>query len=177
MSTVLHVAAGALARITGFSDDERELILDSVLGRGTRSTAVGDACGAILRRLGDRDFVWPEFDRWQALFAERCEFPALWDHLKVTPPAGASTETRHAYREHKLRLLLDWLHGLEVTRPQVHVALARYARRGVRAGIARQGDGAPCPVCDPLNHREVHGTPGEIPPFHPGCRCLVLAIG
>jgi hypothetical protein len=55
-------------------------------------------------------------------------------------------------------------------------ALARYAKLGVRARITRQGEGRPCPVCDPFDHLEVHGAPGEMPPFHPGCRCLILPI-
>jgi hypothetical protein len=31
-------------------------------------------------------------------------------------------------------------------------------------------------VCDPLNHREVNDNAWGLPPFHPGCRCLVMAI-
>lgn len=176
MSGTLHYAAIALAQTTGFSREERQIVLDLLKGIATRGEAVGTLHAAVWARLGARDFGWPEFDRWQAIFAEQWKFPPLWDELKKTPTLRASPEIRHAYQEHKLYLLLHWLQSLETTRAQTRTALARYARRGIRAEIARQGDGAPCPVCDPLNHREVKEHLLDLPPFHPGCRCLILAI-
>ncbi|MBI4607746.1 MAG: hypothetical protein HY726_01905 [Candidatus Rokubacteria bacterium] len=176
MSGTLHYAAIALAQTTGFSLEERQIVLDLLKGITARGETVGGLHAAVLARLGARDFGWPEFDRWQAIFAEQWKFPPLWDELKKTPALRASPEIRHAYQEHKLYLLLHWLQSLETTRAQTRTALARYARRGIRAEIVRQGDGVPCPVCDPLNHREVEDDSPDLPPFHPGCRCLVLAI-
>ncbi|MBI4587611.1 MAG: hypothetical protein HY725_02130 [Candidatus Rokubacteria bacterium] len=176
MNGTLHHAAIALAQTTGFSREERQAVLDLLRGITTRGGAVDDLHAAVLARLGARDFGWPEFDRWQAFFAARWKFPPLWDELKKTPTLRAAPEIRHAYQEQKLYLLLHWLQSLETTRAQARTALARYARRGIRGEIARQGDGTPCPVCDPLNHREVKDNHGDLPPFHPGCRCLLLAI-
>ena len=176
MSEPLHYAAIALAQTTGFSREERQIVLDLLKGVATRGGVVGDFYAAVRLRLAPRDFSWPEFDRWQALFAERWEFPPLWGELKTTPTRRASAESRQAYQEYKLYLLLHWLESLETTRAQARAMLARYARQGVRAKIARQADGTPCPVCDPLNHREVRDNGWDLPPFHPGCRCLVLAV-
>ncbi len=174
MSGTFRYAAIVLAQTTGFSLEERQIVLDLFKGMAKRGEAVGALHAAVLARLGARDFSWPEFDRWQAFFAERRKFPPLWDELKKTPPLRASPEARHAYQEHKLYLLLHWIHSLEITRAQTRSALARYASRGLRAKIARQGDGAPCAVCDSLNHSEAKDHPQNLPPFHPGCRCLVL---
>ena len=168
---VRHVAI-ALARITGLSSEERETVIDLLGKVATRGRGVGELHAPVLAGLGLKDFGWPEFDRWQAFFADRGKFPPLWDELKTTPPRRASSEHRDAYCQHKLRLLLDWLQSFETTRE----ALAHYARRGIRAEITRQGDGAPCPVCDPFNHWEVKGMREGLPPFHPGCRCLIVAI-
>ncbi len=176
MSGTLHYAAIALAQTTGFSLEERQIVLDLLKGITARGEPVGGLHAAVLARLGARDFGWPEFDRWQTIFAEQWKFPPLWDELKKTPTLRATPDIRHAYQEHKLYLLLHWLQSLETTRAQTRTELARYGSRGLRAKIARQGDGAPCPVCDPLNHREVKDNPQGLPPFHPGCRCLVLAI-
>ncbi|MBI4561170.1 MAG: hypothetical protein HY724_03920 [Candidatus Rokubacteria bacterium] len=176
MSGTLNYAAIALAKTTGFSLEERQIVLGLLKGITARSEPVGGLYAAVLARLGARDFGWPEFDRWQAIFAEQWKFPPLWDELKKAPTLRASLEIRHAYQEHKLYLLLHWLQSLETTRAQTRTALARYGSRGLRARIARQGDSAPCPVCDPLNHHDVRDNPQNLPPFHPGCRCLVLAI-
>jgi hypothetical protein len=176
MSETLHYAAIALAQTTGFSPEERQIVLNLLKGITTRGETVGDLHAAVLARLGARDFHWPEFERWQSIFAEWWKFPPLWDELKKAPTLRAAPEIRHAYQEHKLYLLLHWLQTLETTRAQTRTALARYARRGIRAEITRQRDGVPCPVCDPLNHREVNDNLPDLPPFHPGCRCLVLAI-
>lgn len=176
MSGTLHYAAIALAQTTGFSVEERQIVLDLLKAITTRGETVGDLHAAVLARLGARDFSWPEFDRWQSLFAQRWKFPPLWDELKKAPTLRAAPEIRQAYQKHKLYLLLHWLQNLETTRAQTRTALARYAKRGIRAEITRQRDGVPCPVCDSLDHREVNDNPRDLPPFHPGCRCLVLAI-
>lgn len=176
MSGAFHHAAIALAQTIGFSLEERQIVLDLLKSVTTRGQSVDDLHAAVLARLGTRDFRWPEFDRWQAFFAERWKFPPLWDALKKAPAPRTAPEIRHAYQQQKLYLLLHWLQSLETTRAQSRIALARYAQRGIRAKIARQGDGAPCPVCDPMNGREVTDNPRDLPPFHPGCRCLVLGI-
>jgi hypothetical protein len=171
-----HHAAIALAQTIGFSLEERQIVLDLLKGVTTRGQSVDELHAAVLARLGRRDFRWPEFDRWQAFFAERWKFPPLWDELKKAPAPRSAPQARHAYQEQKLYLLLHWLQSLETTRAQSRLALARYAQRGIRAEIARQGDGAPCPVCDPMNRRPVANNAHDLPPFHPGCRCLVLGI-
>ncbi len=176
MSEPPHYAAIALAQTTGFSREECRIVLDLLKGIAARDGATGNFYASVRARMQPRDFSWPEFDRWQALFAERGEFPWLWDQLKTPPTLWASAELRRAYQEHKLYLLLHWLESLETARGQAHAALARYARRGVRAKIVRQADVAPCPVCDPLTHRGVEASPWTPPPFHPGCRCVVLAV-
>jgi hypothetical protein len=175
MSETLHHAAIALSQTTGFSRDERQAVLGLLKGIATRGETVDELHAAVLAQLGARDFGWPEFDRWQAFFAAQWKFPPLWDELKKTPTLRAPREVRNAYQERKLYLLLHWLQSLETTRAQTRSALARYAGRGVRSEIARQDDVAACPVCDPLNHREVKETVRDLPPFHPGCRCLILA--
>jgi hypothetical protein len=129
----------------------------------------------VLERLPVRDFAWPEFDRWQMLFAEQQTFPTLWHDLERPPAFRASSEVLRAYHERKIYLLLDWLHSVETTRAEMRTALARFVRRGVRAEIRRQGDGHACAVCDAATLREVNGDLRKLPPFHPGCRCLVLA--
>ncbi len=176
MSGALRHAAIALAQTTGFSREERQAVLDLLKGVTTRGQSADDLHSAVLARLGARDFRWPEFDRWQAFFAQGWKFPPLWDEVKKTPAIRAAPEIRHAYWTHKLYLLLHWLQSLETTRVQTRTALARYAQRGIRAEIVRQGNGMPCPVCDPLNHQEVKDGARDLPPFHPGCRCLILAV-
>ncbi len=171
-----HHAAIALAQITGFSREERQVVLDLLKGITTRGQSVEELHAGVLARLGARDFRWPEFDRWQAFFAERWKFPPLWDELKKPPALRAAPHIRLAYQEQKLYLLLHWLQSLETTRAETRIALARYATRGIRAEIVRQGDGAPCPVCDPLHRQVVADNSLDLPPFHPGCRCLVLGI-
>ncbi len=176
MSLAFRHAAIALAQTTGFSREERQVLLDLLKGVTVRGRSVDDLHAAVLARLGARDFRWPEFDRWQAFFAEQWKFPPLWDELKKTPVPRAAPETRHAYLQRKLYLLLHWLQSLDTTRAQTRTALARYASQGIRAEIVRQGDGTPCPVCDPLDHLEVTGSARGLPPFHPGCRCVVLRV-
>jgi hypothetical protein len=53
---------------------------------------------------------------------------------------------------------------------------AHFARQGIRARVARQDMRLPCPACEPFNTREVGAELEAIPPFHPGCRCVLVAI-
>jgi hypothetical protein len=43
------------------------------------------------------------------------------------------------------------------------------------AEIRRQSADISCPACDALNNENVRLHPENLPPFHPGCRCLILA--
>ena len=168
----LHKPAIAIARTDGDSAEKRQTAIGLLRGAGARGRGVGEFRAAALARPGAKEFAWPEFDRWHAFFARCGTFPPLWDEVKRIPNLRDSPEIRDAYDRHKLYLLLDWLQNLEGAR----AALAHYRGRGVSAKIARQGDGALCPACDPFNHREVKDRQEELPPFHPGCRCLVVAI-
>ena len=116
------------------------------------------------------DFAWPDFDRWQAAFAAAHSFPARWEGLHRAPPAH--TPEAQAYRLRKLDLLAEWLDML-AHRSTVR---AHFARQGIRARVVRQETSLPCPACDPLNAREVGADLDAIPPFHPGCRCVLVAI-
>jgi hypothetical protein len=116
------------------------------------------------------DFSWPEFDRWQAAFAAVEAFPPRWEGLQCAPPAH--TREAEAYHLRKLVLFDEWLEML-ARRPAV---LAHYARQGLRARVARQDERAACPVCDRFNASEVGLGLDAIPPFHPGCRCVLVAM-
>jgi hypothetical protein len=116
------------------------------------------------------DFSWPEFDRWQATFAAIDVFPPRWEGLQCAPPAH--TPEAEAYRVRKLILFGEWLDML-ARRPAV---LAHYARQGMRARVERQDTRTPCPACDPFNTRVVGPGLDAIPPFHPGCRCVLVAM-
>jgi hypothetical protein len=116
------------------------------------------------------DFSWPDFDRWQAAFAEAETFPARWEGLHAAPPPH--TPEAEAYHHRKLVLFSEWLDMLA----QRTVALAHYARQGIPARVVRQDTGAACPACDPFNAREVGAGLDAMPPFHPGCRCVLVAL-
>ena len=116
------------------------------------------------------DFEWPDFDRWQVAFAAACIFPARWEGLHRAPEAH--TPEAKAYRLRKLGLLAEWLDML-THRSAAH---AHFTRRGIRARVARQDTRLPCPACEPFNMREVGATLDAMPPFHPGCRCVLVAI-
>ncbi len=172
MKHELHDAGIAVVRRDGHSAEERQTAIRLLKVAAMRGRGIGELPAAGLARLEAQEFAWPEFDRWRAFFAQREKFPPLWDEVKRIPNLRDSPESRDAYRRHKFYLLLDWLQSLEASRS----ALAHYRERGVRAKITRQGDGALCPACDPFNHREVKDKREDLPPFHPGCRCLVVAI-
>jgi len=119
---------------------------------------------------GTPDFAWPDFDRWQAAFAAARNFPPRWEGLHRAPPAH--TPEAETYRLRKLSLFSEWL-DLLARRSTVH---AHFARQGIRARVERQDMRLPCPACDPFNAREVGAELEAMPPFHPGCRCVVLAV-
>ena len=168
-------AATALAQTSGFSREERQAIITLVRDQAVWSHAVDHAHSAVVGQMGTRDFEWPEFDRWHTIFAMRGVFPSLWDGLEHRPRRGASVPVRQAYQKRKLYLLIDWLHALVATRAEMHTALTRYTIRGLQAQITRQSADITCPACDPLNHENVQSNSRDVPPFHPGCRCLILA--
>jgi hypothetical protein len=160
----LAAATRALARIDGFSERDRAVIvgllkLDRVGGELDETSLV------------DRAFRWSEFDRWQAFFTARGAFPRSWTGLQVVPSAGASPRARVTYRQRKLELLLEWLDTLT----QRTVELDQYLRRGRRVRIVRQEDGHGCPVCESFSALEVTQARVPMPPLHPGCRCVLMA--
>jgi hypothetical protein len=117
-----------------------------------------------------RDFSWPEFDRWQAFFTAADMFPDRWDGLHAAPP---SREPEAAdYRQRKLALFVEWLELLS-RRP---ATLAHYARQGICPRVARQHAGPPCAACDPFDASVVGSDLDPMPPFHPGCRCVLVAM-
>jgi hypothetical protein len=116
------------------------------------------------------DFRWPDFDRWQAAFAATDVFPARWEGLHRVPPAD--TPEAETYKLRKLALLSEWLEML-AHRSTVR---AHYARQGIRARVVRQDARPPCPACDPFDAREVGRELDAMPPFHPGCRCVLVAM-
>jgi hypothetical protein len=116
------------------------------------------------------DFLWPDFDRWQAAFAAAGFFPPGWEGLEHAPPALAPEA--EAYRLRKSLLFHEWLDRL-AQRPVVQ---AHYARQGIRTRVERQDQRPSCPACDPFNGREVGPDVEAMPPFHPGCRCVLVAM-
>jgi hypothetical protein len=117
-----------------------------------------------------RDFTWPEFDRWQAFFTAADTFPDRWDGLHAAPPPRAPEAAD--YRQRKLALFAEWLELLS-RRP---ATFAHYARQGIRPRIARQHAGPSCPACDPFDASVVGSDLDPMPPFHPGCRCVLVAV-
>jgi hypothetical protein len=171
VSNRFDAAVVALGSLQGFSDAERETVV-ALLRRGHGRVDPASERSAAVTSLTDRAFTWPEFDRWQAFFGALGTFPARWDGLHVVPPPRTSPAGREAYQYLKLDLLLEWLDALA----RRSTVLAHYTRQGMRARIVRQGDGQRCPVCDPFNSYEVRHRNDTMPPFHPGCRCLLLAV-
>jgi hypothetical protein len=115
-------------------------------------------------------FAWPDFDRWQAVFTAAGTFPARWDGLHFAPPPG--TPDAEGYHQRKLALFSEWLDMLA----HRSVVLAHYARQGIRARIARQDAEPACAACDAFHGREVGSDLDTVPPFHPGCRCVLVAV-
>jgi hypothetical protein len=142
--------------------------------RSSASAATAMASPGLIERAAmattTPDFAWPDFDRWQAAFAAAHVFPARWEGLHRIPPAH--TPEAEAYRLRKLALLVEWLDML-ARRSTAH---AHFTRQGIRARVARQDTRLPCPACEPFNTREVGTESDAMPPFHPGCRCVLVAI-
>jgi hypothetical protein len=169
-------AADALARTCGFSEAEQRAILALVAAGPALDGETFDRLSTTaLAPLRQREFDWPEFDHWHAVFARQGTFPPLWEGLERPPGRDASSTGRQAYQSRKLFLLIDWLHGLAVTRAEIRTALTRYSARGLPAEIARQSAAIACPACDPLDQERVPSDARHLPPYHPGCRCLILA--
>jgi len=162
----------ALRSIQGFSEDEQATLLELVkIGRVRAAAAQGESATG-LTVLAGHAFTWPEFDRWQAFFASRGTFPVRWEGLQAVPAPQTSRSGRAAYQLRKLNLLFEWLDTLG----RGAIALRHYTRLGLRARIVRQDDGQRCAACDFWDGREV--TPGKdtMPPIHPGCRCVLMAV-
>jgi hypothetical protein len=168
----LKQAALMLERTEGFTRDERRLMLGMLAARDGRNDQTWDVRASLLAELWQREFTWPEFDRWQAVFAATGTAPPLWDGLLRVPPRSAAGPIR-TYRERKLFLLLDWLRAL-VARNETRTLLARYARLNVGARVVRQDPATGCPVCERVDRTVLPADEAALPPFHPGCRCLVL---
>jgi hypothetical protein len=171
VSKSFDAVAMALDSIQGLSDDERAAVVELLKVGRTRLAAGGDG-PATVTALGDRGFDWPEFDRWQAIFAASGTFPARWKGLQEVPSSRTTTAVNAAYRLRKLDLLLEWLDTLR----RGATALHHYTRQGVRARIVQQGDGLRCTVCESLNGLEVGRGSETLPPIHPGCRCVLMAV-
>jgi hypothetical protein len=175
LAAFVDPAVTALAETRGFSREERQTIITLLKEQTMRSHAVDHACSLVLAEMGTRDFEWPEFDRWHTLFTKRGHFPPLWDAVERRPCSGDPWPARRAYLDRKLYLLIDWLHGLVVTRAEMRAALTRYAVLGLPAEITRQSPEITCPACDRFDSEDARHHPRDVPPFHPGCRCLILA--
>ena len=171
MSRNFNAVDSALDSIQGFSHDERETVVEFLKVGRARVVAGGEGT-TVVTVLGDRGFTWPEFDRWQRFFDACGMFPARWDGLEVAPAPQTPPAAALVYRNRKLDLLLEWIDTL------VHgaVSFGHYRRQGVRARIVRQGDGGRCPACDSFNGHEVGLGGAPMPPIHPGCRCVLVAM-
>ena len=113
---------------------------------------------------------WPAFHRWQALFAAAEMFPAAWEGLHVAP--APDSPAAEEYERRKILLFSEWVDML-ARRPAM---LAHYTRQGIQARIVRQHPEQACPACDPFNMRELTPELDAMPPFHPGCRCVLMAV-
>lgn len=172
-AALVDPAVTALAETHGFSGQEQHAIITLIRDQTIRTHSVEHACSVVVARMGSRDFEWPEFERWHAVFTERGHFPPLWSEVERRPGLEAPEAIWQAYRHRKLYLLIDWLHGLVVTRAEMRAAVTRYAVLGLTAEITRQSREVTCPACD-RPHDSLHHW-SDVPPFHPGCRCVILA--
>lgn len=116
------------------------------------------------------EFSWPEFDRWQAAFAAAEIFPPRWEGLERAPVPH--TREAEEYRLRKAVLFCEWIDML-ARRPAVR---AHYERQRIRVRVARQDERAPCLACEPFSTREIGLDLNAMPPFHPGCRCVIVAM-
>ena len=171
VSKSFGAVARALDSIQDFSGDDRAEVVEFLKAGRTREAAVRGGASTAVTALGDRGFRWPEFDRWQAIFAASGTFPARWTGLHEVPSSQMLAASA-AYRLRKMELLLEWLDTLR----RGATALHHYTRQGIRARIAQQGDRLRCPVCELFNGREVRRGSDTMPPIHPGCRCVLVAL-
>ena len=161
-----------LRGIQGLSATERDAVAARLKdGRAWAAAARDESAPPSIVPV-DRAFTWPEFDRWQRFFGACGVFPARWDGLEAVPAPQTPPAAALIYRNRKLDLLLEWIDTL------VHgaVSFGHYRRQGVRARIVRQGDGGRCPACDSFNGHEVRLGCAPMPPIHPGCRCVLVAM-
>src|SRR5438445_10598357 len=84
VSQNFNAVDSALDSIRGFSDEERETVVEFLKVGRARVVAGGEGTTAVTV-LGDRGFTWPEFDRWQRIFAASGTFPARWTGWAVFP--------------------------------------------------------------------------------------------
>jgi len=161
-----------LSGIQGLSPTERESVAERLRDGRACAAAARDESVRTSSVPVDRAFTWPEFDRWQRFFDSCGTFPARWDGLEAVPAPQTAPAAAAIYRTLKLDLLFEWLDTL------VHgaVSFGHYRRQGVRARIVRQGDGGRCPACESFNGHEVRLGGAPMPPIHPGCRCVLVAI-
>ena len=161
-----------LSGIQGLSVTEREAVAERLKNGRACAAAARDESAPISAVPVDRAFTWPEFDRWQRFFDACGMFPARWDGLEAAPAPRAPPAEAAIYRTRKLDLLFEWLDTL------VHgaVSFGHYRRQGVRARIVLQGDGGRCPACESFNGHEVRLGGAPMPPIHPGCRCVLVAM-
>src|SRR5262245_26901417 len=171
VSKSFGAVARALDSIQDFSGDDRAEVVEFLKAGRTREAAARGGALIAVTALGDRGFRWPEFDRWQAIFAASGTFPARWTGLHQVPSSQMSAASA-AYRLRKMELLLEWLDTLR----RGATALHHYTRQGMRARIVQQGDRLRCPVCELFNGREVRLGSDTMPPIHPGCRCVLVAL-
>jgi hypothetical protein len=174
-ATLAGPAVAALRETSGFSPAERGRIIEIIEDRVSRPHPVDDAYVTVLADIGARDFEWPEFDRWQRLFADDRMFPLPWAGLEDRPCRQTAPAVMQAYRRRKIHLLVEWLHGLVVTRGEMRRALTRYTSLGLEACVVSQAIELSCPECLARHRARRCSDPDDIPPFHPGCRCLLLA--
>jgi len=118
----------------------------------------------------DRDLPWPDFDRWQAAFAAAGLFPPGWEGLERAPLLHSPEA--EAYRQRKFVLFREWLDMLA----NRQVVRAHYARQGLRVRVERQDRQPSCLACDTFNGCEVGAELDAMPPFHPGCRCVLVTL-
>src|SRR5438094_2934388 len=138
VSRNFNAVDSALDSIQGFSHDERETVVEFLKVGRARVVAGGEGTTAVTV-LGDRGFTWPEFDRWQRIFAASGTFPARWKGLHDAPSSRMSAAAITAYRLRKLDLLLEWLDTLR----RVATALHHSSSQRSRARIAPQARGPP----------------------------------
>jgi hypothetical protein len=159
----------ALASIQGFSRHELSLVMSSLTRRPPFTSRPWDEFATTMKPIADRQFTWPEFDRWQAFFAARDSFPVRWEGLRQAPPA--CTPEADDYQRRKLGLLFEWLEAIA----RRSAIVAHYARQGLATRIAQQDTRDACAVCSFYIARPAGADPEVMPPFHPGCRCILLA--